>query len=159
MPYIAFEHRINYSDKVEAAIFSKAVGGEYIHCEIHFPQFGYDRASSWFPKGIQIREFGDFLNHAQNWEIYDLGDMGESRLYEYFKSRVGDRYSTGSLIFNMILNLDVDFNKRNFCSQVCYEGITQVLALPLPTVRANTISPTELYYMILGLGLRKVSYT
>lgn len=155
MAILAFEHAINVKNPYKKAVMAMGSGGEIIHCEIIFQNFGYQIGSSWNPKGTEIRSYEVNRNH-NNWLYYDLGMQYEYWMYDYINQRVNKGYTLSGLVTNMILKMDVSYKEQNFCSELCFETLKYAGGLNLPDVPASNISPNDLHRIILEYPLNQV---
>lgn len=139
MAYIAFENRSNLN-AIKGGIMSRASGGEYVHCEIVLTGISHVRCSSWHPSGVQVRPFKEIDNRF--WKKYDLGNC-DNLVYQFFQKEKGKKYGLTGLIYNMMLNANINDNKT-FCSQICYKALKSIPNYPLPDLIDSSLSPSDL---------------
>lgn len=157
MAIIAFEHMINIINPLKKAVMSIGSGGEIVHCEIIFENYSLEIGSSWNPVGTQIRPY-KARNH-NNWLYYGLGIQNEARMYNYIKEKTvnGYGYTLMGLVTNMILNYNIPYHNKNFCSELCFDTLKYAGSIAaLPNVNGRNVSPNELHQMILDLGFKQV---
>lgn len=153
MAFISFEHRTNGTNKLKSRLMSIGSGGDYIHCEIVLNEFGNKICSSWWPTGVQIRDWRNRIN-PERWTNYDISSI-DLHLYQYFKEIEGTPYTLPGLAFNMIGNMNLP-SKRSFCSQVCYDAIAQQGQVSLPTHIGSSLSPADLEIIIQNSNFRQL---
>lgn len=155
MAIVGFEHAINVKNLYKRAVMALGSGGEIVHCEIIFNNQGFVIGSSWNPTGTQFRAL-EPNRHHENWLYYNLGNQFDAEMFQYIAERVDKGYTLMGLVTNMIMNLDLTYEKQNFCSQLCYETLKNAGHYPLPNLISSSISPNDLHRMVLDLNLNQV---
>lgn len=154
MAILAFEHATNIENPIKKAVMSFGSGGEIVHCEIIFEDFGFLIGSSWNPQGTQIRQL-ESRNHNK-WLYYDIGKQYDSQMYDFIAKRINKGYTLIGLATNMIMNLNFAYNDKNFCSELCFDTLKYAGHVPLPKLNGSSISPNDLHRMILDLGYSQI---
>ena len=129
-------------------------GGEIIHCEIIFENYGFQIGSSWNPTGTEIKHYAN-RNH-NNWLYYNIGTQHEAQMHDYISKQVHKGYTLAGLFTNMIMNLNFGYKNKSFCSELCFDTLKYAGGITLPNINGSSVSPNELHRMILGLGFTQV---
>ena len=154
MAIIAFEHAINVKNPIKKVLMAMGAGGEMVHCEIIFENHHFDTGSSWNPDGTAIKPYQP-RNHY-HWLYYQLGNQYEEQMYVYMSQRVNKGYTLAGLITNMMMNLNLSYHDKNFCSELCFDTLKYAGNVSLPNVNGSSVSPHELHRMILTRGFNQV---
>lgn len=145
MAYIAFEHKYNQLPIIKRKVMAAGSGGDYVHCEIVLNEYGNKVCSSWYPKGVEIRQHRGYAK-PENWVKYDLGSI-DLYIKRYFDKHEGKKYTLSGLVFNMMLNGNYSSN-RTFCSQICFDALQNVPFIDLGNYRSSSLSPNDLERII-----------
>ncbi len=154
MAILAFEHAVNVDNPIKKAIMALGSGGEIVHCEIIFEDFGYLIGSSWNPNGTQIRKLEE-RNHNK-WLYYNIGKQYDPQMFDFIAKRIDKGYTMVGLVTNMIMNLNLSSNNKNFCSQLCFDALKYAGQIQLPKLNSSGVSPNDLHRMILQLGFNQI---
>lgn len=155
MAILSFEKAENVQDPLKRKLMSFGSGGQMIHCEIVLNRYNNLVLSSWNPGGVQIRDFQP-RNTPENWEDFNIGDF-DFQIYEFFKSRQGLKYSLAGLVTNMVFDLGLK-QEKTFCSQVCYQAISNISQINIAKLDPTSISPQDLFWQIKYSNFQQIKF-
>ncbi|MBA4849024.1 hypothetical protein [Emticicia sp. BO119] len=153
MAYIAFQHAIAEKKPLRRLLLTLGNQNEIIHCEFILANNSL-RLSAWQNSGVEFREVKD--TNLKQFIAYDLGNGVDAQLLEYFNQKKGSEYDTMALITDMIAGFNLKRNNRYFCSEICYDILKNQLSYPLPEKIPSSVSPQQLYEMIVATDLQQV---
>lgn len=147
MAYIAFQHAVAEKNLLRRLYMSLGHSNEIIHTEFILGNNRL-RLSAWQSTGVELREVKN--TNLKEFIAYDLGAGVDAQLLAYFNQKKGSRYDTLALLTDMIGGLNLKRQNRYFCSEMCYDVLKNQLGLALPEHIPSSVSPQELYEMLIS---------
>lgn len=153
MAYIAFEHARSEKNPLRRLLLTLGNRNEIIHCEFILTNSDL-RLSAWQKSGVQLRSI-ESLN-LKDFIAFDLGSGVDGQILNYFREKSGSKYDTMALLTDMLAGFRLKKNDRFFCSEICYDILRNEIRLNIPDRIPSSVSPQQLYNMILELPLKQV---
>ncbi len=155
--YILFEHYKNIDNYFKQRMMLLGVKGDWVHCEIIFNEVDNIRASAWGSIGMSFEKWENITKPAY-FELYPLPSENWREVYAYMDAHKGSPYDKIGVI-GMVYGLAVQYKNGKFCSELCYEALSQHTSISLPKARPSSVSPLELRRWIINSGIKRVSST
>lgn len=152
MAKIAFRYgNVSFQDFV---MFLTSKGA--IHCEIIFTDNSVGYCSR--KTGLVLKSVND-TDYRKDWVFYEIPftPAQEQKAKEFFVLNQGKGYNWRGIIFSMIAGLNVTNDNAYFCSEICYQALTESGILKDYGFRASELSPENLQKIIKKLGWKRTA--
>lgn len=151
--YILFEKFNNIDDYFMSRLMVFAVKGQWVHCEIVFNEKNNVRASAWDKKGMEFRDWSPI--NPDYFELYPLPSEHWEAAYQYCKYLEGREYDRAGVL-GMMYGLGIFNSDKKFCSELCYEVVSDFTDIQLAEMQPSLVSPLALRRMLINQGIQPV---
>lgn len=150
---VAFEH-LNHKKSLTGRLISWAESFEYVHVELIFNHQGWVCFSARNRnKGVAFLPFDEVVKDASKWKFFSVepphhNDQNDEAAHGQALLLEGNSFNYNATVWHLFFGYDIKASRGKFCSQLCYEILTQNTQLPLLAQPSIDITPKDLYEMM-----------